>query len=169
MIIGFTGRRPQYIGGYDIPNPTYNYIITNTKDLLLKLKPEYCISGGALGFDTWCAELCIELDIPYVLAIPHDGQELIWPQQSKEKYKYLLSKSKENVIVSKGKYASWKMHFRNEYIVDNSDVIIACIDPDTKSGGTYSCVQYANSKNKTVYYVNPNKNIHVPIDKKDAD
>jgi len=52
------------------------------------------------------------------------------------------------------KYSIDKMQKRNEWMVDNCDLLIAVWNED-KSGGTYNCIQYAKSVNKEVIYVNP--------------
>lgn len=52
-----------------------------------------------------------------------------------------------------GMYHPLKMQKRNEYIVDNSDLIIAIWD-GSKSG-TSNCVDYAIYKNKSIIILNP--------------
>lgn len=75
MKIACTGHRPNKIGGYKIPNPTYDFIVESTKKIFDQLKPEYVIVGGALGFDQWTAEVCIQLGIPFHTYVPFIGQE----------------------------------------------------------------------------------------------
>lgn len=101
----------------------------------------------ALGIDTIVAEVAVELNIPFVAAIPFVGQEKIWKQYQKDKYNSLLSKATEKVIVSSGGYAAYKMQVRNEWMVKNSDLLIAVYN-DKKSGGTFNCLQFAHSENK---------------------
>lgn len=143
ITVGFTGHRPQRLK--DSKDVIYNKI----KDKLIKQKPDQCISGMALGFDTWAAEACIELNIPFIAAVPFDGQDKVWGKTDKEKYQYLLDKAKEVIIVSEGGYAAWKLFKRNEYIVDNSDIIIAGFD-GKKFGGTFQCLNYAKRQNKEI-------------------
>lgn len=84
MIVGCTGHRPQTLGGFKIPNITYTYVCEQTKIQLKNLKPEKCISGMALGFDQWFAKICIELNIPFIAAVPFLSQEKIWPKKSRK-------------------------------------------------------------------------------------
>ena len=47
------------------------------------------------------------------------------------------------------------MQKRNEYMVDNCDLLIACWS-GVKKGGTYNCVKYAIKNNKRIIVINPN-------------
>lgn len=153
MIVSFTGHRPNKLGGYQTPNPTYTYIIQELNNVLLKIKPDKAISGMALGWDQWAAQVCIDLQIPFIAAIPFVGQEKIWPQSSKDIYNSLLRKAIEQVIVCEGGYAAWKMQKRNEWMVDRSELVIACFDGT--NGGTANCISYAKEKNKELIIINP--------------
>jgi len=155
MIISFTGPRPPKIGGYDIPNPIFNHICRETEKTLLELKPDKCISGMALGYDTYAAKICIKLGIPFIAAVPFEGQDKVWKEDSKKEYKELLDKAVEVVYTSDPGYAAWKMQVRNEWMVDNSDIVIACFNGS--KGGTFNCVKYATSKDKKVIIINPNE------------
>ena|SRR5579885_338306 len=160
MIIAFTGYRqnklPNKETGYIIPNPTYNYVCQETEKLLLKLKPEKCISGMSTGYDQFAAFVCIQLGIPFIAAIPHIGQEKIWPQKSQDQYNWLLKKASEIVVVSEGGYAAYKMQVRNEWMVNNCDEVIACIRSNETNGGTFNCVKYAEQQNKPIHRIDPN-------------
>lgn len=156
MIIAFTGHRPDKLGGYNTPNPIYNYITKELKKTLNELKPDKAISGMALGWDQWAAQICIDLSIPFIAAVPFVGQEKIWPQSSKDVYNRLLKQAIETAIVSEGGYSASKMMIRNEWMVDRCDKLIACYNGD-KSGGTYNCIQYALSKGKEIITIDPTK------------
>jgi uncharacterized phage-like protein YoqJ len=153
MIIAATGHRPDKLGRYKLPNPTYTYVCQETKKLLLQLKPDKCISGMALGFDQYFAMVCIRLGIPFIAAVPFEGQESVWPEQSKRAYHFLLKKASEVVIVSEGGYLASKLQARNEYMIDRADQVIAAFDGS--SGGTKNCVEYARSKNKVIHIIDP--------------
>lgn len=153
MIVAFTGHRlgPKLLGFQE------NYLHVALKKAmtseLLKLNPDLVIVGGAIGVDTWAAEIALENKIPYLLAVPFIGQERIWPQKSQDHYKYLKSTAAEVVIVCEGGYSSWKMQKRNEYMVNRCDKLIAVWDGT--SGGTGNCVKYAGSINKEIIQINP--------------
>lgn len=155
MKVAFTGHRPDKLGGYKLPNPTYVSVCRKIKAALEELKPEVAISGMALGIDQWAAHICTKLNIPFIAAIPFVGQEAIWPLESKRIYKILLTKAQSQYIVSEGGYSAQKLQIRNEYLADNCDILIAVYNGD-KSGGTANCVKYAEQKEKKIYLINPN-------------
>lgn len=150
MILSFTGHR--YIGYDEIPRNIYNYVFKKTLEFLTEHKPEKCISGMAVGYDQLAVEICLELKISYIAAIPFIGQEKFWSNYTKEKYKEYLNYAEKIVYVSEPGYAVWKMQKRNIWMVDNSDEVLACFD--NSLGGTANCIDYAFSRNKII---NPNR------------
>lgn len=154
MILAWTGHRPDEIGGYE-PNPTKDRVEEHIIDLLKFLKPEKCIVGMALGVDQMVAEACIKLGIPFIAAIPFKGQESVWPEAAQNKYRDLLSKAAEVVVVCEGPYAPWKMQKRNEWMVDHGDALGAVWNGS--DGGTANCYKYAEKVEKTIYLIDPSK------------
>ncbi len=154
MIVAFTGHRPDKLGGYELPNPTYLKVCKDIDRTLKELKVEKVISGMALGVDQWAASIAIKLGIPFVAAVPFLGQEGMWPNQSKKIYKFLLDKAGEIVIVNEGGFTAKKLQLRNEWMVDNCDVLIAVYNGDDK-GGTANCVRYAKEKKKEIVFIKP--------------
>ena len=155
MIISFSGHRSPKIGGFKIPNPTYDYIRSELRNKLIELKPEEAISGMAIGFDTIAAEVCIELGIALIAATPFVGQQAIWPVAAQNHYLKLLAAAKRVEVVSPGGYAAWKMQVRNQWMSDHSDIVIACFDGSP--GGTKNAVDYAKSINKQIIIIDPTK------------
>jgi len=153
MIIGVTGHRPNKLGSFKIPNPTYNFVMDKTLSIIKEYKPTKIITGMCIGYDQWVANLAIKLKIPFVAAIPFLGQELLWPPDTQKYYRKLLSHAAQIEIVSAGAFASWKMQARNQWIVNNSDLIIAAFDGSR--GGTFNCIEYAKENNKTILTINP--------------
>lgn len=155
MIIGITGHRPPRLGcGYNIPNPTYDKIYKAIMDKFHELNPEKIITGMAQGTDQIAAWVAMELNVPYIAALPCDDMDRIWPEESKRKFKLLLNSAEEVINVNPGPYAGWKMHKRDEYVVDNSDLMLAVYD-GKPVGGTFITVDYANKSNKKVVIINP--------------
>lgn len=153
-VIGGTGHRPSKIGGYILPNPTYNYICQQAEKILLQEKPDKVISGMALGFDMWLANIAIKLGIPFIAAVPFMGQDSKWPFESRKIYKILLAKAAEVVIVSEGEYSAKKLQIRNEWIVDHCNLLLACYNND-ETGGTANCVKYAEKIGREICIINP--------------
>lgn len=141
-VVAATGHRPDKIGGYDFYNPQRVWIRDRMKCSLRILHPQYCISGMALGVDQDFAFVCIELGIPFIAAIPFVGQERLWPASSQEFYRKLLSYAFCQYIVTGGGYSAHKMQLRNQWMVDNCDILLAVWDGT--NGGTGNCVWYAD-------------------------
>ena len=83
-----------------------------------------------------------ELESLRLLCIPFKGQEVKWTPFWQDVYKRLLSKATAIKVVFPGTCGFSKYHKRNEYMVDNSDEVLALWNGDL-NGGTYSCLQYA--------------------------
>lgn len=135
-IIGVTGHRTL--------SHSFDSIVEKFILHMNNLKGDVVITGMAVGFDQLVAEVCLAADIKYVAAIPFLGQEKRWPQPVQKRYHELLGKAYKTKIVTDGGYEPWKMHARNEWIVNNSEAIIAYFDgKEIKGSGTWACCQYA--------------------------
>lgn len=159
MIVAITGHRPDKLGGYDIPNPTYNHVMRCLDDVLLELRPSRVLTGMALGVDQWMAELCLFNQVPITAAVPFEGFESVWPPASQEKVRNLLTqaaKPPNNVrIICDPGYQAWKLQRRNEWMVEHSDLLVAIFDGT--SGGTDNCIRYARTRNKQVRIISPRR------------
>lgn len=143
------------MGGFKTPNPIYDYVMTELRRRFMELKPTELISGFAIGADQMSVEIAIELGVDFTAAIPFVGQEKMWPRQAQDKYRDLLGKAKRVEIISEGGYTAYKMQVRNEWVVNNSDLMLAVFDGT--NGGTANCVRYARSKNKPIIVIDPTK------------
>lgn len=153
-VVSATGHRPDKIGGYDFYNPQRVWIRRRIKQILSGLCPQYCISGMALGVDQDFAVVCIELGIPFIAAVPFIGQERNWPAKSQEFYRELLRYAFCQYVVTGGGYSARKMQLRNQWMVDNCDILIAVWDGTP--GGTGNCVWYADEiVKRTIERINP--------------
>ncbi len=154
MIAAFTGHRPQKLGGFQLPNPTYIRICHRIEDTLRDLRPDKVISGMALGIDQWAAFVAHRLGIPFIAAVPFVNQEAKWPAPSQKLYLGLLKMASEVVIVSEGEYSPAKMQIRNEWMCNHCDKLIAVWDGTP--GGTGNCIKYAQSINREIIFIDPN-------------
>jgi uncharacterized phage-like protein YoqJ len=147
--VSFTGHRPNKLGGYNENNPIMRKVKRDLDDLINRaINAGYFtfISGMALGVDIIAAEIVLKYKkaddrVKLIAAIPFEGQEGNWPTQSQERWKRVIEQTDEIVHVCEPGYAAWKMQKRNQWMVDNSSVVIAVWD-GTK-GGTGNCVNYA--------------------------
>jgi len=157
VIVSITGHRPSKLGKeYGFIGPYTDYIKGELFKHIDELKPSKIISGMALGVDQIWEKCGIRRGIRVVPAVPFEGQESVWPEKSKRLYKLILENSLvEKFVVSDGGYSVSKMQTRNEWMVDNSDILIAVWDGS--NGGTANCVEYAESLGKKTIRINPNE------------
>lgn len=139
----FTGHR-------DIPTCLRDRVFEEVKSEIKRLYTlgvRRFIAGGALGFDTICAEAVLEMKerfdgITLMLALPCKDQDAKWEQADRVIYSKILSKADEKVYVSES-YTKYCMFKRNRFMVDNS---LYCISFCTrKKGGSCYTVNYAGS------------------------
>jgi uncharacterized phage-like protein YoqJ len=91
-VIAGTGHRPPRLGlSYsrsDLDKLTRFFIINH-----LQSRDDYdngdlsIISGMALGWDQALAAAAIALDVPFIGAIPFEGQEGKWPKSAQDVYR----------------------------------------------------------------------------------
>ena len=146
MIVAGTGHRPNKLGGYtrDAQTRLFNTAIKS----LEHLQPTKLISGMALGWDQALARACVELNIPFIAAVPFAGQETVWPAASQREYRELCEAASDFIIVSPGGYSAAKMQIRNEWMVDHCDRVLALWDGSP--GGTRNCIDYAKTVNRPI-------------------
>ena len=147
--VAFTGHRPNKLGGYGAE--AQNLLQQFAAECLKKHNVEHVITGMALGWDQAVALAAIDLDIPFIAAIPFEYQDQMWPPTSRRIYHEILMQAHDVVVVCAGDYAAWKMQERNEWMVDYSDRLIALWDGT--DGGTANCVRYAKSVDKPIINV----------------
>lgn len=158
----FTGHRPQKISWkFNKEDKRYEVIRKETKKLVKQaIKNGYTtfLSGMALGFDTMCAEIVLELkkentQIKLVCVLPCENQASRWDREKQLKYSNILALADAVINVCKC-YNSTCMQQRNEYMVNNSSLVISLFN-NIESGGTYNTIRYARENNKTIWQINP--------------
>lgn len=153
LIVGVTGHRPEKFGGYQW-NPMHAKIHGELRRMFLYLRPGYIITGMAQGVDQWSAEICVELGIPFIAAVPFVGQEMGWPSNSQAKYRNLLARAYSVYTVSPGGYANSKLFERNKWIVNNCQKLVAVWN-GFADGGTAHCVSYAKTIGRETFFIDP--------------
>lgn len=157
MIVAGTGHRPDKLGGYLAQ--TQRALERFALLMLPLVKPSGVISGMAQGWDQALAVACVRLGIPFVAAIPFEGQESRWPRPTQENYRRLLQcASYVHVVNERDAVAEggvpWAMQKRNEWMVDNSTKLLALWNGD-RSGGTFNCIEYARLGRREIVNVWP--------------
>jgi uncharacterized phage-like protein YoqJ len=140
---------------YRLTGKLTGWIRAEINKILDTEKPDLLISGMALGVDTLFALIGIERKINVLAAIPCDNQECRWPEESQQVYYDILDNPLvESKIICPGPYWPWKMHKRDEWVVDNSDKLISVWDGT--SGGTAHTTKYAKKVGRETKRINPN-------------
>lgn len=162
LAMAVTGRRPkQLLGGYNLkdgPNAILRVLFEHLIDeALADYEQVVCISGMALGVDTIFALATLKAKelhgerVKLVCAVPFTDQASKWPEKSQRLYSAILQRSDGVVNTSGDKtYKARYMHQRNEWMVDNCDILLAVWE-GLEEGGTYECIKYAKRKGKPVY------------------
>lgn len=146
-VVAFTGHRPAKLGGYD--NRTRLALGGLATEYLAQTRPAKVIVGVALGWDQAGAAACLALQIPFIAAVPFEGQEKRWPEEAQERYRWLLEMAESVEIVTPEPCYSTHlvnraMQRRNEWMVDRATRICALWDGSW--GGTFNCVEYAQTR-----------------------
>jgi uncharacterized phage-like protein YoqJ len=146
MIVAGTGHRPNKLGGFN--NESFLKLVKIAEDWIRTNNPEKIISGMAQGWDQALAQAAVNCGIPFIAALPFKGQEIRWSQKSQRYYNRLLSKAEDIIYVCDEGYEPYKMQVRNEWMVDNTNLVLAMWDGTT--GGTLNCLKYAYANQKDV-------------------
>lgn len=144
MIVAATGHRPDKLGGYssEIEDRLFRGACRYIDTLEMRGSPvTEGISGVALGWDMAWALAIIESGIPLTAAVPFLGQEKKWHPIQQNRYREILSRASRVHVVCHGGYANWKFQKRNEWMVDNCNIVVALWNGSP--GGTANCVKYA--------------------------
>jgi len=129
-IIGVTGHRKLSHNKSEI------YSVVKESLLYLRDKKGYtkAITGMALGFDTIVAQVCVEINMPFIAALAFENQSEKWNTHDTDRYKHLLDKAEYVKQVSTGNWENWKYLKRDTWIVENSDMLMAYLN-DTRDPG----------------------------------
>lgn len=108
MKIAITGHRPNKLGNdYDLTSPLIQrikYRIITTLGNLVAMDASNptptLITGMALGIDTLFAKIAIELNIPFIAAIPCKNQPAKWPKKSQDTWNEIMWKASELKLIS---------------------------------------------------------------------
>lgn len=159
MTICFTGHRPNKLKGYDPKdNKELLWVLHVLVESFIKDGYTTFITGMALGVDMWAARVVLRLkrtypNIKLLAAVPCLKHSCKWPRSSQKEYEEILSQVNEVFLVTKSEYTPQCMQTRNEFMVDNSDLVIAVWDGTP--GGTGNCVRYAEQQGLEIFTINP--------------
>ncbi len=157
MKIAITGHRPNKLGNdYDLTSPLIAKIKKIIIEILKEHEPDTLISGMALGIDTLFAKIAIEQKINLIAAIPCGNQSQFWTDKAKDEYNSIIKHIRTTPIyISRLPFTNWCMQTRNQWMVDNCDLLIAVYDGT--EGGTQNCIRYAEKQRRKIIFIGPNK------------
>lgn len=157
----FTGHRPQKLPwGYNENDKRCVGVRNRTKiEIENAIKNGYhtFLCGMALGFDMICAELVLELKKKYphiklIGAIPCKNQSDKWSKLQQNRYGKLV-KQLDDIRCIYDKYVEGCMLERNDYMLNNSSMVIALYNG--KGGGTGFTIKKAKIKGLKVIIIEP--------------
>lgn len=157
----FTGPRPQNLPwGNNESDPRCLEVKKLIKEKIIDAIDkgyEIFITGLALGCDIYCAEIIFELKKTYpqirlIGAIPCKTQDKFWDENSKKRYKNIISKI-DDIHCLYDNYIGRKcMIERNYYMVKNSSLLIAIFSG--VGNGTKSTIEYAKKLKVNIEIIN---------------
>jgi hypothetical protein len=147
-IVAFTGHR-------DIALADMPLARKQTSEYLCSIQmPVLAIVGMAAGFDMLAARVCENLLIPFGAAIPFESGRR--KPKAEVEYQRLISRAVwvHNCSPDISRYATadtYRHTFqkRNEWMVDNCDVLVAWWN-GIQSSGTWNCVEYAQKVGRPI-------------------
>ncbi len=150
LIIAGTGHRPDKLGG---DTPEIQAELRSVAFTALSRYPDCSevICGMALGWDMAFGEAAADMGLLVTAAIPFKEQADQWPREARRRYAALLLRCHRIIYVSGPGYSDLKMDIRNRWMVDHSDLLIACWNGSP--GGTLNCMNYARDVGRTTINV----------------
>ncbi|MGI6161005.1 MAG: SLOG family protein [Christensenellales bacterium] len=161
----FTGHRPKIFPWHN--NEADNRCIK----LKARLKAEiinaislgytYFITGGALGVDTWAAEIILDekktnRNIVLELALPFESHnKIVDSQNDAKRLDSIRDKADFITVVANNESILESFRKRDRYMVDQSDKLIAVYDDGSGiKSGTYRTLEYAKAKGLLIAQIN---------------
>lgn len=137
MKVMITGHRPERLKGRE--NEVKEWI----KQQLDELKPSLAINGMAQGVDQIFAKIAKDNGVPLLNVYPHR-------RKSFHSYEEMLNEN-EMVMFFSETYSKKNYILRDQYMVDNADIVLAVFD-GIPAGGTWQTIEYAKKKNKEIRF-----------------
>lgn len=151
-IVMVTGHRPQHM-----TETQQGFMRAELDRLAQKLVAEHGmtvgISGMAIGADTdWCFAV-LAAGAQLWAYVPFEQQADKWSISQRDEWHYLRRRASHELVLA-DRYSVGALHARNDRMLADSHLVIACWDPTKLNGGTASCVQKARRLGKPIIHVN---------------
>ncbi len=154
MIVAGTGHRPEKCEAEDIVRTKARVKLQYPNKAGIKATTFIC--GMAAGLDLWAGDEARLLGLEVIAARPWTGHKP--RKEDAELYDRIINAASRvvNVVDQVNYPGAWCYQKRNEWMVDNSDAVMAYWD-GTEDGGTWNCIKYARGKKpiSNIYYDPP--------------
>ena len=122
---------------------------------IIKKGYDVFLNGMAIGFDSECMEALFALkdegeNIKVCAVVPCVDQSKTFSAECKERYDYFLSRA-DYIVKEDRTYFKNCMLLRNNFLIDNSSLLLAYYD-GRKKGGTYYTVNRAKKSGIDIEY-----------------
>ena len=141
MRIAVTGHRPKRLKGQQKEVKKW------LSEQLNKYECTEAISGMAQGADQIFAQAAVEKNIPLTCCYPYRKSSFHQEEQK------ILNKAEDIKFISEAYTGNRVYWFRDKYMVDNCDLLLAVWD-GIKAGGTWLTINYAQKIGKPVIFYN---------------
>ena len=141
MRIAITGHRPKRLKGQQKEVKKW------LSEQLNKYECTEAISGMAQGADQIFAQAAVEKNIPLICCYPY--RKNFFHQEEQK----ILNKAEDIKFISEVYTGNRVYWFRDKYMVDNCDLLLAVWD-GIKAGGTWLTINYAQKIGKPVIFYN---------------
>lgn len=159
----FTGNRPSKIAfAKDEESEEFKkfyQILKNEILTLINRKIKVFYTGMSMGVDLWCAEIVIELKkenpkLKLIGVLPFYNQCDTFSDDWKERHKTVFDNLDmcSCITIKEDKNS---MRIRNQYMVDNADILLAVHSGNNVRSGTFMTKNIAIKKGIEVVEINP--------------
>jgi len=149
-IITGIGYEPDKLEGYS--DQTLLRLTALARATIVQLDATEVITGVDLGWQQAIALAAIELSLPLIAAIPIEEQDKLWNEQDRERWEIILFQARRIIHVHRlPEYQAEddaRTRKRNEWMIDNSNLVLALEDDEASS-----ILEYAESQGKAVFNV----------------
>lgn len=120
----FVGPRLQTngpIGGFGEENtPIQKAIIARIEELVKNAAPDFILTTGlGTGIETWAATAAAKHKKPFVVYIPFDNQDSVWPAKAKALYRTLLDSATSVEQLNTGGFTKEKMQEKEHKLLES--------------------------------------------------
>jgi ribonuclease HI len=143
-LVAVVGHRPPELGGYG-DNPVADRVRAKLAEILAakrEVEPDLVVlTGLGLGAEQLGAAAAALAGVPYVAVLAFPGQEAVWPEASRRRYRELLEGAAGSVVVQARKPANRQqagaaLSRRNAWLARHADEAVVVWDGRDPAGAS---------------------------------